>query len=439
MAPNALEQQNVSLVGYHDLDGRPGFKIAIQEVDNRWYVYLASFWHSGWSIVDVTDPSDPKLINFVEGPDNTTTKQIQVADGLMITGLERPSASGPAAGESTDPSKPYETGAYIWDVETDPTDPDLLGHYETGGRGTHRNFYNGGDYAFMCVSPEGFEPTFEDKSTKPVKNYHLRIVDVSDPENPEEVSTFMWPGQHPDDDSEEPRNRYFHGPAYAIGDRAHLSYGRVGGVTLDISDIEDPELLYQFDFGDSLGGFNGVHSFIPIPGTELAAVNSEAIMEGLPQDHENGDPLGYTFLMDISEGVQPDWDNTRHLGPRVISSMPFPVPEDDAPYDNYYEKVGRFGPHNQHHPRGEDCRLHTDEYLFMTYFNAGLRVFDISEPSIPQEAGYWVPEDPETEIGTNRPRQGLGAQLEDVAVDSRGYVYVTDPNRGLQILETDLL
>lgn len=438
MTPEPVEQNNVSLVGYNDLDGRPGFKIAMQNVDDRWYVYLGSFWHSGWSIVDVTDPTDPELVNFVEGPDNTTTKQIQVADGKMITGLERPSKSGPAAGENTDPSNPYETGAYIWDVEEDPTEPQLLGHYETGGRGTHRNFYNGGDYAYMCVSPEGFEPTMDDKSVKPVKNFHLRIVDISDPEHPEEVAVWMWPGQDPDDDVEA-KNRYFHGPAYTQGDKAYLSYGRVGMVTLDISDVTDPELLYRLDFGDGLGGFNGVHSVIPIPDTQLAAVNSEAILEGSPLDHENGDPLGYTFLVDISDETQPDWENVHHRGPRVVSSMPLPTPEEDRPYDNYYEKTGRFGPHNQHHPRGEECRLHTSDYLVMTYFNAGLRIFDISDPVAPKEAGYYVPEDPEQEIGSNRPREGLGSQLEDVAVDSRGYIYCTDPNRGLMILESPLL
>lgn len=439
MGPKPVEQQNVSLVGYHDLNDRPGFKIALQNVGDRWYVYLGQFWHRGWSIVDVTDPENPELANFVEGPDNTTTKQIQVADGKMITGLERPSASGPAAGASTDPSDPYETGAYIWDVETDPTDPELLGHYETGGRGTHRNFYNGGDYVFMTASPEGFEPTLEDKSTKPVKNYHLRIVDISDPGNPTEVSTFMWPGQHPNDDSEEPKNRYFHGPAYTRDDRAYLSYGKVGMVTLDISDIENPELLYHLDFGGGLGGFNGVHSVIPIPGTDIAAVNSEAILEGSPLNHENGDPLGYTFLVDISDESPPDFTNVYHEGPRVVSSLPLPKPESHLPYKTYYEKTGRFGPHNQHHPRGESCRLHTDEYLVMTYFNAGIRIFDISTPVQPTEAGYYVPEDPERKLGENRPRDGLGTQLEDVAVDSRGYIYCTDPNRGLLILESDLL
>lgn len=438
MVPAPLDRENVRLIGYHDLENRPGFKIALQVVDGRWLLYLAHFWHRGWSILDVTDPTDPTYESFIPGPDNTFTKQIQVADGKMITGLERPSKTDPVIGEPTDPSEPYETGAYIWDVESDPTDPELLGHYETGGRGTHRNFYTGGDYVFMCASPEGYEPTMSDPETKPMKNYHLRIVDISTPSEPVEVSTWMYPGQDPDETDEKLYNRYFHGPAYVTGDRAYLSYGRVGMVLLDVSDVHNPELIYKLGLSKGTGSFNGVHSFIPIPGKDLAVANSESVHEGSPLDHDNGDPLGYTYIVDTSEECQPDWRKARLHGPRMISSIPIPTPSDHEPYSNYYEKNGRAGPHNQHHPRGEESRYQTDGYLFMTYFNAGLRVFDISDPVAPKPAGHWLPEDPPERIGGNRPGN-LGTQLEDVVVDSRGYVYCTDPQRGLMILETDLL
>ena len=32
MAPGIAEQSNISLVGYHDLGGNPGLKLAMQEV-----------------------------------------------------------------------------------------------------------------------------------------------------------------------------------------------------------------------------------------------------------------------------------------------------------------------------------------------------------------------------------------------------------------------
>jgi len=30
--------------------------MAMQVVDQRWYLYLGHFWHQGWMIMDVTEP-----------------------------------------------------------------------------------------------------------------------------------------------------------------------------------------------------------------------------------------------------------------------------------------------------------------------------------------------------------------------------------------------
>ena len=69
---------NVDPLAYHDLDGRSGLKLALQEVDGRFFLYVAGFWHSGWSILDVTDPEHPELLRFLDGPPNTMTLQVQV-------------------------------------------------------------------------------------------------------------------------------------------------------------------------------------------------------------------------------------------------------------------------------------------------------------------------------------------------------------------------
>ena len=51
--------ENVDLLAYHDLDGRSGLKLALQEVDGHFFLYVAGFWHSGWSILEVTDAEHP--------------------------------------------------------------------------------------------------------------------------------------------------------------------------------------------------------------------------------------------------------------------------------------------------------------------------------------------------------------------------------------------
>jgi hypothetical protein len=74
--------------------------------------------------------------------------------------------------------------------------------------------------------------------------------------------------------------------------------------------------------------------------------------------------------------------------------------------------------------------------VVLTYFNAGLRIYDIADPYAPREVGCFVPEDP-TERLTPMPTQRLVTQFEDVLVDRRGNIYCTDKNYGLFILRSE--
>ena len=70
----------------------------------------------------------------------------------------------------------------------------------------------------------------------------------------------------------------------------------------------------------------------------------------------------------------------------------------------------------------------------IAWFNAGLRVFDISNPRMPKEVGYFMP--PER---PNLPAQ-TGAHAskvdwsEEVAVDARGNIFMNDDKWGLFVL-----
>lgn len=398
-APAILEAQGLQLAGYHDLAGKPGFKLAMQEVAGRWFLYLAHLWHSGWSVLDVTDPDSPRLLNTLSGPRDTWTLQVQVASGLMITGLERPSQ-----GWGYDPARTEKVGILIWDVTADPARPRLISHYNTGGRGTHRNFYAGGRYAYLSAEPEGY------------KGNILVVLDIADPANPREIGRWWWPGQWVGGGETPEYPHYLHGPAYVAGDRAYLSYGGVGAIILDVSKPSKPILLSRTSFGD-FGSFIGCHSVVPY-GPGVVVANSEAIAEAAAE------PLNYAVTVDVTDPG----------APRIMGWLPLPLPVEGLPYRNYVHKGGRFGPHNQHHHQGQGCLFTSESLVFMTYFNAGLRVYDISDPMQPQETAFFVPTDPPVRRGP-KPHNALVTQFEDVLVDRRGYIYCTDKNHGLIILE----
>jgi hypothetical protein len=186
-------------------------------------------------------------------------------------------------------------------------------------------------------------------------------------------------------------------------------------VTLDISDVASPRLVSVLSLGD-LGSVLGCHSAVPLPDRDLLIINSEAIEEG------SGDALNYAYVVDISNDE----------APRVISSFPLPTPRKGLEYDSYYNKGGRFGPHNQHHYQGNRAHLAMRDHVLLTYFNAGLRLYNISDPLQPVEIGWFVPDDPRERRGTLP--SVLVTQFEDVVVDARGYIFCTDKNHGLFIL-----
>ena len=45
----------------------------------------------------------------------------------------------------------------IWDI-SDPVNPKQLSHWKTGGGGTHRNSYPGGNYAYLSAGMPGYKP-----------------------------------------------------------------------------------------------------------------------------------------------------------------------------------------------------------------------------------------------------------------------------------------
>jgi hypothetical protein len=401
--PAGWEASNMKPIGYSDIDGRGGaFKMAIRQVNGHWYLYMGHLWNRGWSIVDVTDPTNPKVAKFIPGPDNTFTIQMEFHDNIGVISVQQI-----IPGWGGDPNKPFEEGALIWDM-SDPLNPEVLSHWKTGGNGTHRNGYPGGRYAYLSAGMPGY------------KGNILVILDVSDPKNPKEAGRWWMPGQK---QGETPTGQAagLHGPAMISpdGNTAYVAYAPAV-IILDIHDKTNPKLIGRLDMTPPFisAGSQSLHSILPIPGKPLLFVNSEASAEDC-----NRDALNFAAMVDIHDPTKP----------RLMSIFPLPVPPKDAPYTDFCDKGGRFGPHNtnqeQHLPNVEK----QGDLIYLTYFNAGLRIFDIKDPRLPKEVGWFIPPTPTHRIGP-MPRTKLVNQTEDVLVDTRGNIYITDKQWGLFVL-----
>jgi hypothetical protein len=88
---------------------------------------------------------------------------------------------------------------------------------------------------------------------------------------------------------------------------------------------------------------------------------------------------------------------------------------------------GRYGAHNLHENRPGGWI--SEDIVFGTFFNGGLRAFDVSNPFQPEEVAWFVPPAPK-----NSPAKSI--QINDVLIDERRVVYTVDRMiGGLYVLE----
>jgi hypothetical protein len=269
------------------------------------------------------------------------------------------------------------------------------------GGGIHRVWYTGGRWAYVSVLLDGFT------------DYIFMTVDMSDPARPREAGRWWIPGMNlaaGETPAWEATRRYGLHHAIISGDTAYAAWRDAGMVVLDIADRAKPKLIVHRNWSPPFGG--GTHNCLPLPDRDLLVVLDEAVL-----DHqEDGLKLIWVF------------DNRVRENPVSISSFPTPAESD------YKAKGGHFGPHNIHENRPGS--FVSSQLIFATYQNAGIRVFDISNPFVPKEVGALVPPRPAT-LADTRPNRARVIQSADVFVDAKGLIYATDYNAGLYVLEFD--
>ena len=382
--PGALEARGLELVCHTDLSGK-GDGMQIMRNGDFLYVGHMGDFGVGTSVVDVSDPAHPRVVRQISVPKGTHSHKVQLANGLLVVNYEQyPYRIG----------VPERTGLGIYDVTREPGDPQLLAFMPIRGLGVHRMWFAGdgsrGDrYLYASARLDGY------------RNRVLITVDMGEADRPAISSTWWWPGQRQGDPEYLPEDNDI-GAHHVIrqGERAYGGYFDKGVVVYAVRDRGSLELISSLAWPE--GGHSHTHTALPLGERKLLVVTDEAIepnCEGAPKN---------VHVVDVSD--------ERH--PREISR--FPVPDGD-----YCVRGLRFGPHNLHENR--PGTFQSDRIVYVTYFNAGLRVYDTSDPLQVREIACYVPEAP--------PGQPV-IQFNDVLVTSDRLVFVTDRVRGgLYILQ----
>lgn len=370
---------NMRLIGHNDIGGR-GDCMHINVVGG--YAYVAHMGENGigTSILDVSDPSTPRLVKQLMVPPYTHSHKVQIVGDVLLVNYEQYGRGGKGV-----------TGLKVFDVSK-LDEPREIGFLPMTGKGVHRMTYWEPPYATMSGSDEGWSDQF------------FMAVDLSDPSRPHEVGRWWMPGMWTAGGEKldsPPGRRYAMHHAHIRNDRAYIGWWDAGLVILDVADITNPQFVSHLPFGDDQSGCT--HTALPMPGRDILVVTDEST---------------HDLCQEVSKDVRVI-DISDDRNPRVIAK--FPRPEGD------YCSRGRFGPHNIHEHRPGS--LLDPNTIYLTYFNAGVRVIDITNAASPREIAYFVPEAPAG-------RETI--QMNDIHVTADGLIYATDRfGGGLYIFELD--
>lgn len=352
------------------------------------YAYLGYMYGpEGTTILDISDPRKPKILTTltVDNPQAHTHK-VRVVGDIMVTNSEH----RPQRGVRFEPGFD-EGGVKIYDIK-DRTNPKLITFHKTGGRGVHR-FDMDENYLYLSTEMDGFV------------GHILVIYDIADPSKPQEVGRWWMPGQNVAA-GEEPNplgreHRLHH--AMRSGDRMYAGCWMSGFAIVDISDISKPVTLGSYDVHP--GAKEPSHTLLHVPfqidGCDIAIAADE---ERTNRGPDAGEAHGPFYVFDVTDPANMELLSTHHVG------------EDQSPYN---EPHMRFGAHQFREEM-------SDTLSYVTWFAAGLRILDIKNLAAPKEVGWFIPE----------PGEGYDApQTNDVAMDHRGLLYVTDKARGFDVIE----
>jgi hypothetical protein len=393
----AAASHRMTLLSTCDLAGRPD---SLQIMLWRGHAFMTHPFSGGFSVIDVRDPRQPRPVAHVPAPPGTKTLHLQLSDGiLLVTNEADDSASrkyldkaqyfGAQLGQDTGGLGEYSAGVRVYDVSV-PARPVEIGFLAIPGFGVHRLWWAGGGLATASSMPPGHS------------DFILSVLDMSDPAVPRLRSHWA-----PEEMSQPGSGRIGLHHAILSGDLAYGAW-RAGG--LHITDVSGEAPRPVGSLGPDAWNGGNTHTTLPLAGRGLVVLADESV-----QEHA-ADGTRRIWLLDVSDCRRP----------RVIGVLPEPAEQD------FRALGGVFGPHNLHENRPGTWQ--SEDVIFATYQNAGVRAYDISDPGAITEIGFAVPPPPTVNVD---PRAGdaLVPQSADLLVTAEGLVLVSDLNAGLTITQ----
>ena len=436
-APAGPEKSNMELVGGDALQARSAYQPLVHKQGDRWILYVGHHGgktlnplsgkveDNGTSILDVTDPRNPKPLAHIPGEpgagESGGAQMVRVCDGATLPHADK---------SRVYLLRPFGNAAHeIWDV-TDPAKPSKLVEI-VKVKGTHKSWWEcDTGIAYLVSGLDGWR----------VRRM-TQVYDLSDPAHPKFIRNFGLPGQQPGSKDEAPEELHGMISTGPKRNRIYFGYGTNKRGVMQIVDREklltgpaeptDANLRYPEVGHLDLPPTNGAHTTFPVLGVDVAEFARDKV--GAKRDFAV--IVDESLVNECEEARQMVWiaDITAEAHPFNVAS--WTVPEASG---NFCSRGGRFGSHSSNENM---TPIYYKRVVFIAFFNAGVRALDIRDPYHPKEIGYYIPAVNEK---TDKRCVGSGAderckvaiQTNNVEVDDRGYIYIVDrANTGVHILE----
>lgn len=439
--PGSDGSANVRLVGYHDLQGRQSLQLTTRsDAANGNWVYVGhspnnrdpkkelpqqnsitgQMEFNGTSILEISDPAKPRLVWHIPGAEGANHRSVSV-----VYDYKHDSSSRDYLIRSFDTGKDFRFQVYdITERAKNPkaislvseikgTPPDSCGP-GCGGPFMHRAhkgyWSEESGYYYAAAGEPGF------------RNTSLQIFDLRDPKNPKWVGRAWLRGMKDTEDKALYEGQYVHHPIVdEARNRVYIGFRGSGWLgAWDISDRANPKMVWSYDTAPPAGG---PHTVTPI------------VYEKLPYAVGPALPRTFFLVTDETSNCKTGVMAKATMFDVTHESHPMPISTWQVPIGDFCGKGGRFGTHQ--HAEFVNGRLnrHENRIAWIAYFNAGIRVIDVSDPYNMRELGYYIPKTNAKShpMGEN---QKTAIQINDVTIDHRGLAYATDRvGTGLFIVE----
>lgn len=360
----------------------------------------------GVVIADVRNPKRIRPLSFIPCEPGTRCPYLRVnpEKKILVMGHDPNEANPtqPPAGQ------PVRAGFSFHDV-SNPRRPRTLSFVETRSNGETHGFTIDGRYAYGCANTPASRAELRGGGQEMV------VLDYADTSRARVVGSYHVQGQRVGEEFESSDRLNPDGSQQVIqcheivvhNDRAYVAWRDAGMVIVDVSDRTAPRLLSRLDYVPPFNGgrLGAAHTSAPVVTSAdeepKLLVHTDEIFEC---------PPGFGRIINISTLANP----------QVLSSYRIP-----AINDNYNFVMDKFecpeGQQSIHLPWFD---FRSPSLVHNTWYDQGVRTWDISNPFIPREVGYYI-----------SPRYAAPGRVDrhsrEVYQDpATGLIYLTDGNGG---------